>query len=142
MRSTAAAPTTIVQFALHQKAIIAKCNQTLLNMQLNTLFYKAFTSNYSWHEDCSINSIPSMLSEMTAMNSTLILLNTLALAVLLVFHFQPEPASTGQPVEMTATFNPPLPQVAVMKESRRVTPRLATNQPVADQAPAGERWVF
>ena len=70
-----------------------------------------FLPYYSWHEDCSTNSIPSMLSEMTAMNSTLLLLNTLALAVLLVFHFQPEPASTGQPVEMTATFNPPLPTV-------------------------------
>ena len=111
-------------------------------MQLNTLFYKAFRPDYSWHEDCSINSIPSMLSEMTAMNSTLILLNTLALAVLLVFHFLPEPVSAEQPVEMTATFNKPRPQVAVMKETSRVTPRLAANQPVADQAPAGERWVF
>ena len=142
MRSTAAAPTTIVQFALHQKAIIAKCNQTLLNMHLKQLFYKAFQPLGSWHEGCSINSIPSMLSEMTAMNSTLLLLNTLALAVLLVFHFQPEPASAGQPVEMAATFNKPLPQVAVMKGASSATPHLATNQPVADQPHAGERWVF
>ena len=83
-----------------------------------------------------------MLSEMTAMNSTLILLNTLALAALLVFHFQPEPTSTEQPVEMTATFNKSLSQVAVMTQASRVTPRLAINQPVADQAPAGERWIF
>ena len=66
-----------------------------------------------------------MLSEMTAMNSTLLLLNTLALAVLLVFHFLPEPVSAEQPVEMTATFNKTRPQVAVMKETSRVTPRLA-----------------
>ena len=103
-----------------------------------------FLPYYSWHEDCSTNSIPSMLSEMTAMNSTLLLLNTLALAILLVFHFQPEPVSAEQPVEMTATFYKPLPQaqVAVMKATGSVTPHLATNQPVADQAPAAERWLF
>ena len=83
-----------------------------------------------------------MLSKMTAMNSTLILLNTLALAVLLVFHFQPEHSWASQPVEMTATFNKPLPHVAVMKGASGVTPHLASNHPVADQAPAGERWVF
>ncbi|EPJ95425.1 hypothetical protein CF149_04646 [Pseudomonas psychrophila] len=32
----------IVQFALHQKAIIANCNQILLNTYLNQLFYKGF----------------------------------------------------------------------------------------------------
>ena len=111
-------------------------------MHLKQLFYKAFQPFDSWHEGCSINSIPSMLSEMTAMNSTLLLLNTLALAVLLVFHFQPEPASAGQPVEMAATFNKPLPQVAVMKANGSVTPHLTTNQPVADRAPAAERWLF
>lgn len=102
-----------------------------------------FLPYYSWHEDCSTNSIPSMLSEMTAMNSTLLLLNTLALAVLLVFHFQPEPVSVEQPVEMTATFyKKPLLQVAVMKATGSVIPHLTTNQPVADRAPAAERWLF
>ena len=97
-------------------------------MQLNTLFYKAFRPNYSWHEDCSINSIPSMLSEMTAMNSTLLLLNALALAVLAAVHFQPEPASAEQPVEIAAVYSKPLkplPQLAVMNAATSDSPNMA-----------------
>ena len=111
-------------------------------MQLNTLFYKAFRPNYSWHEDCSINSIPSMLSEMTAMNSTLLLLNALALAVLVIFHFQPEPAAAEQHVQIYNKPLAPQPQVAVMNSVSSVTPHLTTEHPAANLASEGERWVF
>ena len=58
-----------------------------------------------------------MLSEMTAMNSTLLLLNALALAVLVIFHFQPEPATAEQYVHTYNKPLAPLPQVAVISES-------------------------
>ena len=76
------------------------------------------------------------------MNSTLILLNTLALAVLVAFHFQPVPSSAEQPGEFTATFKKPLAQVAVLNGSSSAKPHLTTEHPAVILAPAGERWVF
>lgn len=98
----------------------------------------------SWHDHCYNNSIPSMPSEMTAMNSTLLLLNALALAVLVVFHFQPEPAASGQTTGLAGTYNKPLtpmPQLAVMTENDQVAPRLTAERPVAANI-QGERWFF
>ena len=83
-----------------------------------------------------------MLSEMTAMNSTLLLLNALALAVLVIFHFQPEPATAEQYVHTYNKPLAPLPQVAVMNSVSNATPHLTTDHPAANLAPEGERWVF
>ena len=98
----------------------------------------------SWHDHCYNNSIPSMPSEMTAMNSTLLLLNALALAVLVVFHFQPEPAASAQTAGLAGTYNKPLtplPQLAVMTENDQIAPRLTAERPVAANI-QGERWFF
>ncbi|UXL37489.1 hypothetical protein N7D90_18195 [Pseudomonas fragi] len=134
-----------MQIALQQKAIIANCNQPLSKTYFNQLFYIDFYPFYSWHEDCSSNSTPSMLSEMTAMNSTLLLLNALALAVLAAVHFQTEPASAEQPVEIAAVYSKPLkplPQLAVMNAATSVAPHLATNDRPTREAAEVERWFF
>ena len=84
-----------------------------------------------------------MLSEMTAMNSTLLLLNALGLAVLVAFHFQPAPTAP-QTAELV-TYNKPLtpmPQLAVMTETDQVAPRLTAELPVASANIQDERWFF
>lgn len=79
---------------------------------------------------------------MTAMNSTLLLLNTLALAVLVIFHFQPEHAATEQNAEIADTHQPlkQLPQLAVMTHANNVVSHLTAEH--ASDAVQSERWVF
>lgn len=81
---------------------------------------------------------------MIAMNSTLILLNALALAVLVIFQLQPDRASGDVGVEMVATYKPlkPMPTLAVMHPSHSNTARLAAEQAVEGETGQGERWVF
>ena len=54
------------------------------------------------------------------MNSTLILLNALALAILVIFQFQPDQASAESGVNLADTYKPlkPLPQLAVMIQGK------------------------
>ena len=86
-----------------------------------------------------------MHSEMSAMNSTLLLLNALALAVLAVFHFQPSPAVAEQQLELATTYSkPPRPQaqIAVMTGASKVSPQVTTEHPVTKEATVGKGWVF
>ena len=85
-----------------------------------------------------------MPSEMTAMNSTLILLNALALAILVIFQFQPDEATGQQGVEVAGMYKPhaPLPQLAVMTPGQSGTPHLTAEHTAQTQAVQGERWVF
>ena len=85
-----------------------------------------------------------MPSEMTAMNSTLILLNALALAVLVFFQFQPDETSGQQSAEIAGTYKPhsPLPQLAVMTPDQSGTPHLTAEHPAQTQAVQGDSWVF
>lgn len=77
------------------------------------------------------------------MNSTLLLLNALALAVLAGFHYLPEPVTTEQSVEVASTYAKPLkplPQLAVMTRANNVASaeRTATTR----DSTQGDHWVF
>ena len=82
------------------------------------------------------------------MNSTLLLLNVLAMAVLVGFHFQSGPGVAEQGIEVAGTYSKPLkplPQRAVMTDTNSVTPHLAAERsatPVAIDTTQGDRWVF
>ena len=137
--------THIVQFALQPNAIIAICNPRAPKTNRKTLYLKAFIDFQSWHEDCSMNRIPSMPSEVAAMNSTLILLNAVALVVLVVFHFQPVTTSSEQIADVAGTYEKPLkvlPQRAVMSGNAHLSPQLAAEQAAAIQNSQDERWAF
>ena len=134
-----------MHFALQLFAIIAICNHSRPKTYYNLLYLKALSHLNSWHEDCSNNSLPSMHSEMTAMNSTLILLNALALAVLVIFHFQPVTPAGIQNTDVASTYDKPAPptgQLAVMSDTSRATPQVVTDALAAPQNPSGERWAF
>lgn len=76
------------------------------------------------------------------MNSALLVLNALALAVLLVSHYQPV---TSTEVEVAGTYTKPLkpqPQWAVMTGANGSAAHLATSQPVVSQTTQSEHWVF
>lgn len=77
------------------------------------------------------------------MNSTLLLLNALALAVLAGFHYLPDPVTTEQSVEVASTYAKPLkplPQLAVMTRANSVASaeRTATTR----DSTQGDHWVF
>lgn len=79
------------------------------------------------------------------MNSTLILLNALALAVLVIFHFQTVSPAGMQNTDVAVTYDKPARpagQLAVMSDTSRVTPQRVTEAPAAPQNPSGERWAF
>lgn len=136
----------IVQIALQQKATIATCNPHSLKNHLNTLFYKGFKLSKSWHKDCSNHgSVAPIPSEMPAMNSTLLVLNTLALAVLLVSHFQSESAIAEQSAEVAGSYHKPLkplPQLAIMTSANSIAPQQTTELPPANEHARDKRWVF
>jgi len=48
---------SIVHFALRQKAIIAICNRSALATTSKPLIYKGFINKKSWHDACSIHGI-------------------------------------------------------------------------------------
>ena len=79
---------------------------------------------------------------MTAMNSTLLLLNAIALAILVIFHFQPEHAATEQNADIADTHKSlkQLPQLAVMTHTDNVASHLTAGH--ASDAVQSERWVF
>lgn len=106
------------------------------------LFYKDFIGILRWHEGCNTDRIPSRPSEMTAMNSTLLLLNALALAVLVIFNFQPEHDPAEPTAEIADTYKPlqQPPQLAVMTHANNGAPHL-TAEPASD-AVQNEHWVF
>lgn len=77
------------------------------------------------------------------MNSTLLLLNALALAVLAGFHYLSEPVTAEQSVEVASTYAKPLkplPQLAVMTRASRVIP--AERTATASDSSQGDHWVF
>ena len=79
------------------------------------------------------------------MNSTLILLNAVALVVLVVFHFQPVATQTEQTADVAGSYEKPLkvlPQRAVMSGNTQISPQLAAEQAAAIQNSQDERWAF
>ncbi|MFP3518390.1 hypothetical protein SB766_19590 [Pseudomonas sp. SIMBA_077] len=82
------------------------------------------------------------------MNSTLFLLNVLAMAILVGFHFQSGPVVAGQGIDVAGTYSKPLkpqPQRAVMTDTNSVTPHLAAERsatPAITDTNQGDRWVF
>ena len=82
------------------------------------------------------------------MNSTLFLLNVLALAVLTGFHFYADPVAAETGMDVAGTYSKPhtpMPQRAVMMGNSHVTPHLATERsttPAAIENTQGDRWVF
>ncbi|MFI8336354.1 hypothetical protein ACIF2S_10255 [Pseudomonas taetrolens] len=79
------------------------------------------------------------------MNSALLVLNALALAVLLVSHYQPVTFTAATEVEVAGTYTKPLkpqPQWAVMTGANGSAAHLATSQPVVSQTTQSEHWVF
>lgn len=105
---------------------------------------KGFIGILRWHEGCNDKCIKSMPSEMTAMNSTLILLNALALAILVIFQFQPDQASVESGVNLADTYKPlkPLPQLAVMTQGKSGASRLTSDSAAQQQTVQSEHWVF
>lgn len=76
----------------------------------------------------------------TPMNSTLLLLNSLALAVLVVFHFQGSGSDDMAPTHQTASHHTQQrPQLAVMSMNDPAPTRLTHATPAVN---AGEHWVF
>lgn len=79
------------------------------------------------------------------MNSTLLVLNTLALAVLLVSHFQSESAIAEQNAEVAGSYHEPLkplPQLAIITRANSIVPQRTIERPPANEHVQGERWVF
>ena len=79
----------------------------------------------------------------TAMNSTLLLLNALALAVLAGFHFQSEPVAAQQSVEVASTYakpHKPLPQLAVMTRASSVA--AAKRNATPSDSSQNDHWAF
>lgn len=79
------------------------------------------------------------------MNSALFLLNAIAIAVLMTFHFQP--VDNADPTGLsTARYNQhPVPQLAVMNtqvEPRRVARVTQEKPPQQLAATPTERWIF
>ncbi|MFK3645021.1 hypothetical protein [Pseudomonas protegens] len=132
-----------MQIASLQKAIIAKCNSRDFKNQLNILFLKTLSPGKLLARRLLIQWINT--EEMPPMNSALLLLNAIAIAVLAAFHFQPaDDAAPGG--SSFAHYQQRLaPQLAVMNTQlepgsvTRVTQGKASQQPGA--APT-ERWVF
>ncbi|WP_443692144.1 hypothetical protein ACRZ5O_25390 [Pseudomonas protegens] len=126
-----------------QKAIIAKCNSRDFKNQLNILFLKTLSPGKLLARRLLNQWINT--EETPPMNSALLLLNAIAIAVLAAFHFQPAD-DAGPGGSSFAHYRQRLaPQLAVMNTQiepgsvTRVTQGKASQQPAA--APT-ERWVF
>lgn len=101
-------------------------------------------SNKDWHDACnplSYKYSPAQPSaENTPMNSALLLaLNTVALAALVMFHFQSNTSDTAQVSQAIPHHLQQRPQLAVMKPNMQSPLQLTQG---TQTAPATEHWVF
>ena len=135
----------IVQNALPQNAIIANCNMKTTQVIYNYLILKDLLSNKDWHDACnplSYKYSPALPpAEYMPMNSALLLaLNTVALAALVMFHFQSTTADDAAQVSQAIPHHlQQRPQLAVMKPNMQSPLQLTQG---TQAAPATEHWVF
>lgn len=135
----------IVQNALSQNAIIANCNITTTLTAFNYLILKVLLSNKDWHGACNPLSYKYSPAQPPAenmpMNSALLLaLNTVALAALVMFHFQSNTADDAAQVSQAIPHHlQQRPQLAVMKPNMQSPLQLTQG---TQAAPAAEHWVF
>jgi hypothetical protein len=134
-----------VQNALPQNAIIANCNITPTWTVINYLILKDLLSNKDWHGTCnplSYKYSPAQPSaENMPMNSALLLaLNTVALAALVMFHFQSNTSDDAAQVSQAIPHHlQQRPQLAVMKPNMQSPLQLTQG---TQAAPSTEHWVF
>ncbi|KAA8696994.1 hypothetical protein ALO80_100674 [Pseudomonas caricapapayae] len=140
----------IMQFAIPQKAIIAKCTAHHFFKIYKHLIFKDFLSISGWHADCII-SISEHISSQTVghrywkMNKTLSALNAAALVALVAFHFQDSGAKDTQvtapaPVHHQISHAP---QLAIMTDRVASAAMLANDDDESLQMPRAEqRWIF
>ena len=139
-----------MQFAIPQKAIIAKRTDTLFFSIIKSLIYKVFFPIYHWHADCITDNSEHISSQTVGhrywkMNKTLSALNAAALVALVAFHFQDSGAQSAQ-VSVQAPVQHHIsqaPKLAVMTDRSASAAILATEDASDMQAPRAEqRWVF
>jgi hypothetical protein len=136
---------TIVQNALPQNAIIANCNIDATGTVFNYLILKDLLSNKDWHGTCNPLSYKYSPAQPPAenmpMNSALLLaLNTVALAALVMFHFQSNTSEDAAQVSQAIPHHlQQRPQLAVMKPNMQSPLQLTQG---TQAAPSTEHWVF